>query len=329
TLSADGATEMYISNSGYTLSGSWETYATSKQWQLSDGYGSKTVYVSFRDAAGNTTAGTSANSRATITYAANSAPQITDLTAYASGTQYSAPNVYFNIYDKEGGDISLTILTTNATATTPENITVTGISISGGKTTYTITTTADEKMALTLTILKASDSITSSVLSLLVTDSGGLTNSESSNITFSITESLNVEFSNMSVTPEASGQNLIQWNTTTEIDTAGFFLRRSETNDGPYVSITENLIPSQGNAFSGESYSYIDSQLEPGKIYHYQLVEIDNNNVETIHSINNNTTRETEDGTETMIYDANNDGKEDIADVIHLLQILTDFKKSE
>jgi len=329
SLSADGATEMYISNSGYAMSGSWETYVTSKQWELSDGYGSKTVYVSFRDAAGNATDGTDSDTRATITYQQNTAPQIRDLTTYASGTEYSAPNIYFKLYDYEGGNITLTVSSSNSTATTPENITISGITVAGGKTTYTISTNADEERGLTLTILRASTGITSTVITLQATDSGGASYSDTETVTFSIkeysiTNNLNVEFSNISISSEES-EMIIQWQTTTEVDSAGFLLQRSENKNGPFETITDRLIPAQGNAFSGASYSYSDSQIESGKIYYYQLVEVDINNNQAIHSINNDLTR-SGDEVDTLIYDANNDGKEDIADVIYLLQILTDFK---
>jgi hypothetical protein len=36
----------------------WESYQTSRQWQLSDGDGSKTVFVEYKDNAGNVSQGT-------------------------------------------------------------------------------------------------------------------------------------------------------------------------------------------------------------------------------------------------------------------------------
>ena len=53
-LSSSGATEMCVSNT--TSCSSWETYATSKSWTLNNSTNErKTVYVWFRDAAGNVT----------------------------------------------------------------------------------------------------------------------------------------------------------------------------------------------------------------------------------------------------------------------------------
>ena len=46
-------TQMAISNTVDFTGINWETYATSKNWTLTDGNGTKTVYAKFRDAAGN------------------------------------------------------------------------------------------------------------------------------------------------------------------------------------------------------------------------------------------------------------------------------------
>ncbi|MFK7871822.1 MAG: hypothetical protein AB8C84_01445 [Oligoflexales bacterium] len=56
TLSAAGASEMYVTNtSGCAADGSWESYATSKAgWSLGQTNATATVYVKFKDEAGNT-----------------------------------------------------------------------------------------------------------------------------------------------------------------------------------------------------------------------------------------------------------------------------------
>ncbi len=48
-----GVTQMMISNDSGFAGGSWESYAASKTWTLTSGDGAKTVYVKFKDAAGN------------------------------------------------------------------------------------------------------------------------------------------------------------------------------------------------------------------------------------------------------------------------------------
>lgn len=54
TLAATEANEMYITNTaGCSSGGSWESYATSKAWVLSQNSGTATVYVKFRDSVSN------------------------------------------------------------------------------------------------------------------------------------------------------------------------------------------------------------------------------------------------------------------------------------
>jgi hypothetical protein len=327
SLYADGATQMYISNSGYGISGAWESYATSKQWTLTDGYETKTVYVLFRDAAGNATDGSSPNARTNIVYTSNNAPEIRNLTANASGNPVSAPNIYFDIYDQEGGEIVLTVSSANTSATSPDDITITGVSVSGTSTTYTISSiTAAENKGLTLTIGSASETITSSVITLTVKDSSGLTSTAT--VTYGNTENLLVKLSNFSVTPQ-SDHMLIQWQTTSEIDTAGFILKRSESKDGIYSTISGRLIPANGSSISGESYTYKDFQIESGKDYYYQLVEIDLNNHEKICSVSSEVKRSGETEDDGINYDANGDGEVNVGDVIYLLKQLTNFQESE
>lgn len=53
TLAATNASQMMISNTADFSGGVWETFATSKAWTLTSGYGSKIVYARFKDSFGN------------------------------------------------------------------------------------------------------------------------------------------------------------------------------------------------------------------------------------------------------------------------------------
>jgi hypothetical protein len=68
---------------------------------------------------------------------------------------------------------------------------------------------------------------------------------------------------------------IVQWNTESEIDTAGFNLYRSEFVDGPYEKINNALIPSSSDPFAGNSYSYDDADVIAGQTYYYQLEDVD------------------------------------------------------
>jgi hypothetical protein len=53
TLGATDAREMHISNIAFGAAGIWESYQTSRQWVVTPERGIKTIYVQFRDEAGN------------------------------------------------------------------------------------------------------------------------------------------------------------------------------------------------------------------------------------------------------------------------------------
>lgn len=81
------------------------------------------------------------------------------------------------------------------------------------------------------------------------------------------------------------GKIEIEWETETEIDTAGFNIYRSETEDGDYVRINEQIIPSQSDAVAGATYLYVDSDVERGKTYYYRLEDIEFDNTTRQHDI--------------------------------------------
>jgi len=69
----------------------------------------------------------------------------------------------------------------------------------------------------------------------------------------------------------------VEWETATELDTAGFFLYRSQSPDGDFQPVNEQIIDSQGSAVSGAAYSYVDHDVEPGQTYYYVLEEVQTN----------------------------------------------------
>lgn len=70
----------------------------------------------------------------------------------------------------------------------------------------------------------------------------------------------------------------VEWQTATEVDTAGFHVYRASSEDGPFSRINEQLIPGEGSAISGASYTFIDENVDAGQTYCYRLedVELDN-----------------------------------------------------
>ncbi len=77
----------------------------------------------------------------------------------------------------------------------------------------------------------------------------------------------------------------IEWETETEINTAGFNIYRSESKDGEFVRINEQIIPSQSDAVSGATYIYTDNDVSRGTTYYYRLEDIEYDNSTQQHDI--------------------------------------------
>lgn len=79
----------------------------------------------------------------------------------------------------------------------------------------------------------------------------------------------------------SSGNVVLTWETSSEIDNAGFNLYRARIEGGPYTKINSALIAAKGNASSGSRYKFVDTQGE-GRFY-YKLEDVDNYGVSTMH----------------------------------------------
>jgi hypothetical protein len=89
-----------------------------------------------------------------------------------------------------------------------------------------------------------------------------------------------------SFTAEAGADHVtLAWETGTEVDNAGFNLWRSEAADGPYTRLNETLIPAEGDAVSGASYTFTDADVVKGVTYYYKLEDVDIHGVSTFHGL--------------------------------------------
>ena len=68
---------------------------------------------------------------------------------------------------------------------------------------------------------------------------------------------------------------IIQWSTETEVNTAGFNVYRSDSRDGQYDQINDQLIPSSPDPLLGGRYAFTDAQVEAEKTYYYKLEELE------------------------------------------------------
>jgi hypothetical protein len=68
---------------------------------------------------------------------------------------------------------------------------------------------------------------------------------------------------------------VVTWETASEVDTAGFHIYRALQANGPFELVTGVPIPAQGDPLVGSSYRYEDRDVAWGKLYHYQLAEVE------------------------------------------------------
>ena len=75
----------------------------------------------------------------------------------------------------------------------------------------------------------------------------------------------------------------MRWQTKSEIDNIGFYIYRSESEDGEYVKITGNIIKAKGSSTHGAVYKFKDKNVQAGKTYWYKLEDIDSTTGSTQH----------------------------------------------
>jgi len=80
-------------------------------------------------------------------------------------------------------------------------------------------------------------------------------------------------------------QVVVEWITATEINTVGFNLYRGETPTDHFVQINDDFIPAGQDPLAGGSYSYTDKDVRPGRVYYYQLEEIESSGVSSRHGL--------------------------------------------
>jgi hypothetical protein len=71
------------------------------------------------------------------------------------------------------------------------------------------------------------------------------------------------------------GYVLVEWETASEIDNAGFNVWRNEVEAGPYIKLNDTPIAAQGGPTRGASYSFTDATAVRGVTYYYKLEDVD------------------------------------------------------
>ena len=73
----------------------------------------------------------------------------------------------------------------------------------------------------------------------------------------------------------AKGKVIVEWETSSEVNTIGFYLKRLDENSGEYVPVNKKLLPGLLNSPTGGTYRYVDRNARLGETYTYQLIEVE------------------------------------------------------
>jgi hypothetical protein len=79
-------------------------------------------------------------------------------------------------------------------------------------------------------------------------------------------------FLNSAATPPAI---IVQWNTASELNTAGFNVRRGDSPDGPFARLKSEVIPASPDPLIGGAYVYTDTNVAFGRTYYYRVEEVE------------------------------------------------------
>ena len=71
-----------------------------------------------------------------------------------------------------------------------------------------------------------------------------------------------------------TGQSIITWETQSELNNAGFFIKRSQQKDGKFEVINPTMIAGAGTTAEKQSYTYTDATADPNIVYYYQIEDV-------------------------------------------------------
>ena len=71
-----------------------------------------------------------------------------------------------------------------------------------------------------------------------------------------------------------TGAVVITWSTQSELNNAGFFIKRSQQRDGEFKIINAAMIPGAGTTSEKQFYTYNDTTAQPNVVYYYQIEDV-------------------------------------------------------
>ena len=76
------------------------------------------------------------------------------------------------------------------------------------------------------------------------------------------------------VRDKETGQVMITWATQSELNNAGFFIKRSQQADGEFKVINATMVPGAGTTSEKQFYTYTDTTAQPNVVYYYQIEDV-------------------------------------------------------
>ena len=73
---------------------------------------------------------------------------------------------------------------------------------------------------------------------------------------------------------KGTGAVVITWSTQSELNNAGFFIKRSQQRDGEFKIINAAMIPGAGTTSEKQFYTYTDTTAQPNVVYYYQTEDV-------------------------------------------------------
>ena len=67
---------------------------------------------------------------------------------------------------------------------------------------------------------------------------------------------------------------VITWSTQSELNNAGFFIKRSQQRDGEFKVINATMVPGAGTTSEKQFYTYTDTTAQPNVVYYYQIEDV-------------------------------------------------------
>ena len=71
-----------------------------------------------------------------------------------------------------------------------------------------------------------------------------------------------------------TGAAVITWSTQSELNNAGFFIKRSQQRDGQFKIINAAMIQGAGTISEKQFYTYTDTTAQPNVVYYYQIEDV-------------------------------------------------------